>query len=313
MNFMTRSLRTFAILSWSVCFLVSAISGPAFAAATPGKSHLYQGPFEQDVAGITRKAAEVYLPNQYGEKSAWPLVVLLHGYTGTGKTEDAYLTLRFRASKRGFILVTPDGLINSKGEHFWNSTDYCCDFEKTGVNDVDYLQKLIKSVQAQYHVDAKRIYLFGHSNGGFMANRLACEEGVHYAAIASFAGGTFKNPADCNSHEAIPFLQIHALNDTTIVYGDDPKYAGGEATVNQWVTRNGCSGEPTTAPKKDFVWALPGKDTTPRRWNQCASGSPVEFWTIDAGEAPGYKPHIPIFHLNFTDAVLDFLFAHSLK
>jgi polyhydroxybutyrate depolymerase len=42
---------------------------------------------------------------------------------------------------------------------------------------VAYLGAVIDDVAAHYTVDPKRFFVIGHSNGGFMAHRLACEIG----------------------------------------------------------------------------------------------------------------------------------------
>lgn len=263
--------------------------------------------------GFDRKPANIVLPVQYAEKDKWPLVILMHGIGGNAQATDYWLTLRFRTSLKGFILVTPEGTVTPDGvkdwagKQFWNATDFCCDFGKIGVNDVDYISKLIDTVQKDYHVDADRIYLIGHSNGGFMANRLGCEIGDRLAGIASIAGGGFKNPADCKNPRPVSYLQIHAVNDPTVSYKDVPLYAGGQAVVAQWLKKDGCMDPGTDGPKKDDIFLIPGPDTTPHAWT-CAQGTHVAFWTIDAATIPNHSPHVPLFNLNFSDEVLDFLF-----
>jgi poly(3-hydroxybutyrate) depolymerase len=42
-------------------------------------------------------------------------------------------------------------------------------FYGSGVDDEGYLISIIDLVSAKYNVDLKRVYLIGHSNGGFMA------------------------------------------------------------------------------------------------------------------------------------------------
>ena len=44
-----------------------------------------------------------------------------------------------------------------------------------------------------YTIDEKRIWAFGHSNGGFMVNRMACDMADKIAGIVSMAGETYKN------------------------------------------------------------------------------------------------------------------------
>lgn len=284
----------------------------------------FQGPFALTPENFGARQAKVYLPLQYESKAKWPLVILLHGFGGSADWVDTYLAMRFRVSSRGFILVTPDGTKvpagtkvpggpDYSGNQFWNATDYCCDLGKTGVDDVGYLTSLIEMAKVKYQVDPSRIYLFGHSNGGFMANRLACEEaGKGIAGIANLAGGGLKDPAKCRVPNAIPYLQIHAVNDPTILYGDDPKYAGAEAVLKQWVKKNGCGKPEAKEAGKDYLQLVPGEDTKERAWKSCKGGNEVALWTIKPFTVKDHHPHIPLFHPGAPDAVLDFLFRHSL-
>lgn len=287
-------------------------------------SYSYQGPYEINPKGYDRKKAKIYLPTQYQESSDWPLVILLHGFSGTAVDQDNYLTLRFRASRRGFILLTPEGTITPNGtlapdgtdlggNQFWNATDFCCDFAKTGVDDVKYLKDLISYVKTHYKVNSKKVYLFGHSNGGFMANRLACELKDTFAGIASLAGGSMKLLADCQSPGLVSFLQIHAENDKTVLYKGATEYASGVETVGHWLQRNSCSTEVKRPKDQDYLFLIRGNDTKIQEWKKCAPGKEVSLWSIGAFEARGHSPHVPLFNLNFTESVLDFLLRQELK
>ncbi len=284
-------------------------------------SALYQGPIEINLEGATRKAAKSYLPRQYLADKKWPLLIMLHGFSGTADSEDTYLGLRFRVSLRGFILLEPEGTkmpagtlgpngVNVGSNQFWNATDACCDFAKTSVDDVAYILGLIKKMKSTYRIDSSRIYIIGHSNGGFLANRLACESGKSFAAVASLAGGTFKNPTDCREPTPINYLHIQSIDDKTILYGPGPNYAGGQETVAQWLRKDGCSTADFSEVKRDFVLLIPGIDTTEQSWRGCSSGKDVSLWTIRAFDRKGDNPHVPLFNLGFMDAVLDYLFEH---
>lgn len=284
----------------------------------------YQGPLALEAKGHGGRRALAYLPNDYDGKDKWPLVILLHGFGSTAEEHDNYLALRFRATRRGFLFVTPEGTKTPPGtrvrlwgdvtgKQFWNATDFCCDFGKTGVDDVGYITALIGAAKAKYKVDPRRIYVIGHSNGGFMANRLACEKvGAQIAGIANIAGGSFKNAVLCAKPKAIPFLQVHAVDDPTVLYGDAPRYAGGEETIRQWTRKNACSAPELKEKESDHLLLIPGQDTSERSWKSCKSGKEVALWTIRAHKAENHNSHVPAFQLTFMESVLDFLLRQSL-
>src|SRR5688572_27262361 len=115
------------------------------------------------------------VPAGYEGQAPVPLVVLLHGYTSNGAQQAAYFGLPAVADKEGFLLATPDGTRDRLGNRFWNATDACCDFFRSGVDDVAYIDAVIDDIAAKYPVDPARVFVAGHSNGAFMAHRYACD------------------------------------------------------------------------------------------------------------------------------------------
>ena len=115
--------------------------------------------------------------------------------------QDGYMGFSKLADQYGFLLVAPDGNREPGGyeNRFWNASDACCDFFSTEVDDSAYVADIIKEVKAQFTVDNNRIYLVGHSNGGFMSYRAAYEHSNTIAAIASLAGATHIEERDAPS------------------------------------------------------------------------------------------------------------------
>lgn len=255
------------------------------------------------------RPAKVVLPDDYDTSRSWPLVILLHGYTATNTIQDAYFGLSRRSTERGFITVLPNGTRDSGGNRFWNATDACCDFGNSGVDDVQYLTDLVGEAKERLAVDESRVYFMGHSNGGFMSYRMACELGSEIAAIASLAGAAFADGQDCTEDGQVGVLQIHGDADATVFYEGGEffgnPYPGAPDVAERWATRNNC-GQPQSGEPLDLDKGIAGSETDVELWHECDGERRVELWTIRNGG------HIPSLSDDFTDHVLDFLFVHEL-
>ena len=164
-----------------------------------------------------RGTLPLHVPSTYDAETPTPLIVLLHGYTSSGAGQDAYMGISPLVDTYGFILVSPDGTkeASDAANRFWNASSACCNFFDSEVDDVAYLAGLIDAVKDAYTIDDKRVYLIGHSNGGFMSYRMAHEHSGTIAAIASLAGADQTQPRQTPPNP-VHVLQIHGTADTAI-------------------------------------------------------------------------------------------------
>ena len=207
------------------------------------------------------------------------------------------------AEDRGFILLAPDGT-DTGGTTFWAATDACCNFVNSPVDDSGYLRALIEGTQAAWPVDPKRIYVSGHSNGGFMSYRMGCDHSDLIAGIASLAGAAFDHAPttlptvgaySCDPSSPLHVLQVHGNSDGTVSYNGGNfghAYPGAVGSVNRWAAFNGCDAQsaptPPVVPAVSWDLATPvGDDTSSARHGNCPAGGSAELWTISGG------PHVP--------------------
>jgi polyhydroxybutyrate depolymerase len=92
-----------------------------------------------------------------------------------------------------------------------------------GVDDVGFLRALIKDAVAQYGVDASKVYLYGFSNGGAMAMRMAWEASQEISAIAVI-GMNMPAPVTCETNVKTPPIMFVAGTEDKVI-----PYQGGAA------------------------------------------------------------------------------------
>ena len=256
----------------------------------------------------TARAYSKFIPSSYSKGTSLPLVVLLHGYGATGAMQESYMKFESVAETNKFILVYPDGTVDSSGRRFWNATDACCDFFSAVADDV-YLLSILKEMESSYSIDAKRIYFVGHSNGGFMSYRMACKYPDRIAAIASLAGASYFKTTDCGAKSSVSVLQVHGTKDETILYEGGQilgtSYPGAVASASQWATFNQCTQNAATRSSKfDLEPNITGDETSVTAWTNCQNSSEVELWTMEGAA------HIPTLKSTFATKIWEFFAAH---
>ena len=221
-----------------------------------------------------------------------PLVIGLHGYGGHAWEFETTHQLTERVKHDEIALLLPQGSQEESGDQFWNATDWCCDLENSEVDDVAYFHDLMEEVEG--HIPVSGVYIYGHSNGGFMSYRLACESFPNLVAIASMSGTSFEDETECHGANPVSILHIHGTEDDIVLYhgsesGDDESgYAAAHDVVRQWARRANCHHEPDlSAPPLDLDTEVEGAETTVTKYTNCEGDRNIELWSVNgAGHSP---------------------------
>jgi len=218
--------------------------------------------------------------------------MLLHGYGGSGAVEEAYMNITPQSDAYGFLYVHPDGTKDPAGNRFWNATNACCNFFSAPVDDSAYLSGLIQQIEARYDVIPSQVFIIGHSNGAFMAYRMACDHAGLVSGVVSLAGAMWQDAASCAATAPVRVLEIHGTDDPLVPFTGGYLWASAfpsaHDSIMDWVTRNGCTPTPdTSAQNLDLDATLPGAETTVTRYASCSSGMDAQLWAIQGGD------HVP--------------------
>ncbi len=81
------------------------------------------------------------------------MIVLLHGYTGSGALQNLYMNIHQLARFNGYVLMYPDGLVDNWNQRYWSATDSCCDFAPSNNDDAGYIKGLIEEVSTKVNID----------------------------------------------------------------------------------------------------------------------------------------------------------------
>src|SRR5687767_8962220 len=159
--------------------------------STPGKKRFTL------VAQGAKREYYVHVPTGYNSKTAFPVVFMLHGSGGNGEKFYNISGWKEVGEVQNILTVFPSSLqypcvfddgIKKRNAEKWNCYDLeLCD-NATPADDVNFLSQVINELKQTYHIDEKRIYMVGFSNGGEMSSRTAIELSDKIAAAVASAG-----------------------------------------------------------------------------------------------------------------------------
>jgi len=234
------------------------------------------------VDGFSRRYL-LHTPSDYDGSQPLPLVIAVHGRLGTARSMARSSGFDELVDQAGFIVVYPDGYRRS-----WADGRGGSPAEEAGVDDVAYFDALLEAVADDVSVDPERVYIAGISNGGMMAQRLACERTERFAAVASIISAMPEAVhLDCAPTAPLSMLLMNGTEDPLV------PYEGGEvdsdnqgvvlstdATIAYWVDHNACTGDPD---EWDLDEVDDGTSIHHQRWASCQSGVAVELYQVIGG------------------------------
>lgn len=153
-----------------------------------------------------------------GLPASAPLVVMMHGVSGSAaqvEKDDHWDDL---ADSAKFVVAYPDGLGRA-----WNvDGETCCGRAgREGVDDVGFIRAVVADIARSVGIDPARVYATGMSNGGIMSYTLACTTDI-FAAIGPVAGVQLNA---CPSPRRASVIHIHGTADHLVPYGGGPGFS----------------------------------------------------------------------------------------
>lgn len=181
------------------------------------------GTIQIDVGGVAREYLLV-VPDGYDPNTPMPLVFAYHGRGGTADLARLYFGVE-AAANGDAIFVYPQGLplASMGGQTGW-------DLAPTG-GDVELFDAMLEELGQGACIDLERVFVTGHSFGGYMSNALGCFRSSVIRAIGPVAGGP---PFGACEDDDVAAWIAHGTLDQVVPYSQ------GEQSRDALLSRNGC-------------------------------------------------------------------------
>ena len=273
-----------ALLLLAGCASSSAARG--IAAREPGSNLATSAPATSATHRLTvgslAREYRLHLPPTYDAVKAWPVVLVLHGGGGAAENIERWSGFDALADRAGFITVYPQGYKNH-----WIDGRNAAFQNVAGVDDVAFIRAVLDDVGQQCHVDARRVYACGVSNGAMMAQRLGLELSDRLAAIGTIAGSMpvplEKAPLP---HGPVAVISFHGTKDALVpfaggsIIADRGRVLGARESARRWAQLDGCAAEPKVESLPDRA---PHDGTRVTRETYAGRGTDVVLYVIEGG------------------------------
>ena len=250
------------------------------------------------IEGMQPRTYHLYAPTDSSADSSadskLPLLLGFHGRTADAQFFRRQSSIDTYVFTEKFFAI----LINSSIDQWssWNAGNCCSPSTQNNIDDVGLVSAIIDHTVNAYRIDQSRIWAIGHSNGGMMAYRLACDLSEKISGVAIVGGALMDD--SCNPSKPVSILHIHGDNDETI-----PFTGGGKFDVPDIQSS-------VIKPNAKFSCDIASNEITPTvRVNQVA-------WNCERGaqtKLMNYLDNGHEWHLEYTKGILRFLFAHPRK
>jgi polyhydroxybutyrate depolymerase len=212
-------------------------------------------------SGGMQRSYRLHVPEGLDREMPAPLVLNYHGLTSNAAQQIAFSGLDAVADREGFIVAYPEGISRS-----FNAGACCSQLASPPheENDAQFARDLVADVSQKLCVDARRVYSTGMSNGGYMSEYNACLNADLFAAVAPVSALAFKQ-STCEPSRPIPMIAFNGTEDALVNYGN------ASSTIQDWLGRNGCEGEPER---------MAYGDSYCDHWSECDGGVEMTHCTL---------------------------------
>jgi polyhydroxybutyrate depolymerase len=182
-----------------------------------GLSEIPDDTGDLEIAGKNRKYI-LSLPSGYNPNTSYPLIFWIHGRTNSNAMVQDYMKLE--KYPEGAIVVYPAGLWS--GPYTWHESE-----------NIEYFDALLSKLSHNYCIKRNKVFLVGHSLGGYMTYKLGCLRGNIIRAISVVWGSSYAG--ECEYPVATQIL--HRPDDHLV------PYTQGKSMLTQFQKINLCSSE----------------------------------------------------------------------
>ena len=162
------------------------VQGASAFAQSSTTDRIQERTYKFEEAGGRDSEYSLFVPSTYDGSERAPLIVALHGKGGNNSMMIRYEGLTDFAERDGYIVAAPMGANGAYGFIEGEPTEHGLTTGELSEKDV---MNVLEIVTSEFNIDKDRIYLMGHSMGGYGTYHIGAKYNDIWAALVPIAGG----------------------------------------------------------------------------------------------------------------------------
>ena len=225
--------------------------------------------------GVTR-SYQMFVPSSVQSAVPARVIIALHPVPGNSGDMRGISAFDQVARLLETIMVYPNATLD------WAEDCDCSSADAQGVDDVQFMRDILDHVETTHAVDRSSVYLTGYSQGGRMAQNVACKMAGEISGLAVVAASMSRSLGnDCAPQGRVPFLMIHGTEDAVYPFLGSAGSVAARDVVSFWGGVNGCSPQPSAINVLDEQ--NDGTTVNVEQYQDCGGGTEVEFYEVVEG------------------------------
>ena len=256
---------------------------------------------------------ELYIPENYNNSNAVPLLFNFHGGNGTISDQIYLSDMRSLADENNFIIVYPQAIADPTDD---GSLNWIFKGDSNH-DDIYFIESIIDELSSQYSIDLSRVYACGYSLGGEFVYELLCRLNNKIAAgvVVARTMGQYQYE-NCNPEHPTAIMTILGTEDYEsnydgVVYNGVTYYISADDTHQYWTNYNNTDINPSEIdlPNNNFS---DGSTVTKRIWGYGEACVSVVELRVNGGghDWPGSTGNMDI---NSNNEIWDFVSQYSIN
>ena len=256
---------------------------------------------------------ELYIPENYNDSNAVPLLFNFHGGNGTISDQIYLSDMRSLADENNFIIVYPQAIADPTDD---GSLNWIFKGDSNH-DDIYFIESIIDELSSQYSIDLSRVYACGYSLGGEFVYELLCRLNNKIAAgvVVARTMGQYQYE-NCNPEHPTAIMTILGTEDYEsnydgVVYNGVTYYISADDTHQYWTNYNNTDINPSEIdlPNNNFS---DGSTVTKRIWGYGEACVSVVELRVNGGghDWPGSTGNMDI---NSNNEIWDFVSQYSIN